>query len=241
MKVSMHKSISHAILVESSDLQGLCQYLLQKYKRVEIAARCSDGSKRETEDISDILSYGNQDYHKIVMLAVTGINDQDDKAEIAIFTNRRFTSAEFDVVSRDDEKPVLVSTEILSRLKDMRPTYHLLVDVQSERTVATVCATLATMIGIVFLAGLWGASVSVDLELVSRNLFWFSLLAVSCVAFLRLGDSVVTYLFPLVFFDIGRQAQKMKRIEWFRNVLFIVIALGILIGLIANAISKQIL
>jgi hypothetical protein len=241
MKTTLSKDIRHSLLVEEGDLQSLYDFVSLKYNEVEAAAKCIDGSKLETKEIREITSFENPSYRKIKSISIHARNDSDERMSLDIWTDRAFISAEFQIESQNDEQALYVSREILNRLAEVKPWYDLLTRVSISYV----------LYGLWFIWGMWNTVTQLmGLRPPSSVLAKYSTIEVlNFMLLIVIAAFVITYpfnrlqkyLFPKIFFLLGKQKRTMETIVKWRGFVFGGVVFAIVIGVIANAISSWIL
>lgn len=241
MKTTITKEIHHSILAEGDELQSLCGFISSRYKDTEISAQCIDGSKLETKDIKEILSFENPNYRKIKNISFQAHNDFDERLSFDIWADRTFTSAELRIESQDDEQALYATHEILNKLREMKPWYDLLARIPISYVV----------FGLWFLWGMWiTANQLIGLRPPAASLTKYSifeslniavLITIIAFAIVYPFDWVQKRIFPKVFFLIGKQKKTMETIKKWRGFIFGGILLAIVTGIIGNAISNWLL
>jgi hypothetical protein len=242
MKTTISKNIRHSLLIEEGDLKSLHEFIASKYEKVEIVARCIDGSRLETREINEVVSLENPNYRKVKTISVKAQNDYTEGMSLDIWAaDRVSTSAELEIDSNVDEQALYVSHEILNRLAEMKPWYDLLARVPVSYV----------LFGLWFTSGIWNTvqqliGIQPPSPVLTRystiELLNFMLLfGIIALGIAYLLDCVQKYLFPKVFFLIGRQKKTMRTIQKWRGFIFGGVIFATIVGVIANAISKWLL
>lgn len=238
MKTTLSKDVRHSLLVEGSDLQSLYKFLLSKYEKVEATAKCIDGSKLETSEINEITSFENPNYRKIKFISIQAQNGPDERMSLDIWADRTFTNAELQIHSLVDEHALYISREILNRLAEMKPWYDWLTRVPVSYV----------LLGLWFIVSIWNTALQViGLRPPSSMLAKYStievlnfviLFVIVVLAVIYPLDRLQRYLFPKVFFMIGKQQRTMETIRKWRGFVFGGVIFAIVIGVVANIISQ---
>lgn len=225
MKTRIHKIFRHALLVDSGHLVRLSEFVSAAYTKVEFEARCSDGSQLLSNAIADITGFENPPSRKIESLTISGATDVDNSFRVEIATSFR-TTATVTVWSNDDGKAVANVHELQRRISDMKPPYsvlariNLLFGTMSLWGLSSVLYTLAKMLG----RAPW-AQASSNMPAVEHFNAAVAITAM-VVAPLYALDKLREWLFPLLFFHIGRQQENMELRKKWRWVVLSSLILG---------------
>jgi hypothetical protein len=239
MKTNISKPISHSLLIDSDDVFSLYSYIVSKYKGVEITGNCNDGSQLETNDIQDLLQFENLNHRKIVSISFYARNDTNEYHEKFALSikDSTFSSAELDLSSNNDEKALIISQEIQKRLAGMKPAYDWIARVPLPVALLVFGFVVISFIGTgIFLGVIHLVNAEKAFGVGDTISFMFSL-AIYIVVVLPL-EKLRKFLFPKVFFLIGKQKKTMETIHFWRNLIFGTVIGAILIGLIVNWISN---
>ncbi|HEY3312153.1 MAG TPA: hypothetical protein VGK00_10990 [Anaerolineales bacterium] len=238
MKTNISKTISHSLLVDSDDILSIHSFISSKYNRVIIVGKCNDGSQLEITDIQDLLQFENLNYRKIESITFyAGNNNGEDEEKFSLnIQDRTFYSSELIVSSNDDQKALYVTQEILKRLADTKPSYD---------WVARISVLTALLI---FLLSLWFVlQASVYLKIIHiqgeisdgvgafNNAIFF---AIILIAITYPIDRLRKYLYPKLFFLLGKQKKTIETIRFWRNFIFVTVILTIILGIAVNVITN---
>jgi len=240
MKTTITKNIKHSLLVEEDSLIALDKFLRSKYSEIKIIAKCDDGSSLETNDLGEILSFENSNFRKVYQLTIDAENDYRDSISITMRSAKFFGTAEFDLTSESDERAVFVTEEVIKRFKDMKPAYDWITRIDILLVVAIVFAIPGLLLST--LRALDVLPPSSPSKLSGMEGFNVSLVLAGVIFVvtypIRKG---IDYLFPKVFFLLGKQKKNFETILKWRNIIFVGIILAIITGVIGNALSQQLL
>ena len=244
MKTKLNTKIKHSLTVDKDGLRAIQKFISKQYKCTEFIANCVDGSILETGDIEEIIGFENPNYRRITEIVFKAQNDSSNWSssegvtlEIEsqngglsrIFNN---VSISLNIRSESDEKAVFVVKEIRSLLKEMQPWYNLLARISIFAVFVLIWIIYCLIMTVVLFMGL----ITFNTGTVSFPLV--VVLNVSVTIVIGLLDYVRASLFPMIFFDIGRQKRKMERIKFWRKLIFGSIGLALLISIFANILSR---
>jgi hypothetical protein len=234
-KISISKSANHALLVDEDELQSLCDYLATKYDKLKLIASCVDGTTLEASAAEDILQFDNPTARKITDLTVDASNSFEDRVSVDINGGNLLGGGSFTIKSLKDEDALIISTEILSRFEEMKPWYDIL-----ARYKITYF-----LLGVLIFA-LIGSSIGAEFGLIPKSSsqntpeqwvigFVIAFILISIGIWI---NAFQRYLFPRVFFLIGKQKRTMERVIAVRKYVFSGVILAIVVGIIANILSS---
>ena len=130
-------------------------------------------------------------------------------------------------------KPFSLCKRFRDLLKEIQPGYDLL-----ART------SIFTVFGLIWIISCVIMTALQFMDLIpffsNNNISLSSVVALNVTVVIVLGllDYVRALLFPMIFFEIGRQKRKMKRIIYWRKLIFVSIGLALLISIFANILSR---
>lgn len=232
------------MIVDKGGLRSIQKFISKQYKYTEFTANCVDGSILETDNIEEIIGFENPNYRRITEIVFKAQNDsanwsssegvtleiESQTGGLSRIINN--VSISLNVRSESDEKAVFVVKEIRSLLKEMQPWYNLL----ARTSIFVVCALIWIICCLIITVALFMGLITFNTGTVSFPLV--GVLNVSVTIGLGLLDYVRASLFPMIFFDIGRQKRKMEQIKFWRKLIFGSIGLTLLISILANILSR---
>lgn len=251
MKFIISKEIKHALLIDEKNLRELFEFISNKYEKVEITIKCSDKSLLETKDIEEILSFENSNYRKIISITITGRNSLKEKLSLSIVNDisRNIVdvgnpffgpTAEYTVISEEEEIAQFNSDKLKKLLLELKPSFFY--DIFSRTTLLSIIVLFLGTASIIYFGGVFfgiisrtSPNVSGVESLINGVILFFALLVITYPF-----DLLRRWLLPRVFLLLGKQKKNMKTIENWRKNIFIVLALGILVSIIAGLILRKI-
>lgn len=238
MKTTITKNITHSILADTNDIKSIFDFISSKYTSVNITGICNDGSQLETQDIQDLLSFENLNYRKIEAISYSAFGDNVNDRFLLVIQDNKYNTAELLITSDNDEQAVYNTQEIIKRLSDVKANYD---------WIARVPVLVAVMSFLMLIWFIWQTSVSTGLisseqaytsvsasEYVNRSVF----LAIVLFGATYPLEKLKKYLFPKVFFLIGKQKKTMETVHKVRTFIFVTVLLSLLLGIITNWLSN---
>lgn len=235
--------IAHALLVSSEDLQFLDESLAKEFAEVTYSATLEDGTKVAFGPLRELLDYENPDFKRIASLSVSaGTGDVlGDAVELVLGEARpalRATGSVFYRLKNVDQLTKL-EAELSGRVRAMRPWYHLLtqtnfVDLFFYAFVVLFFASNAWSL----LNRLRGIPRPAAASPITEGEAMVLVLLIGMVLYVvgRALNLSKDFLFPRVFFNLGRQVDRFRQRERIAQVLFGVIGLGIVVNLMSKAL-----
>jgi hypothetical protein len=233
MKTTILKNIFHSILAESDDIKSIFDFVSSKYKLVKITGTCNDGSQLETNDIQELLAFENLNFRKLETILFLAFTDDESEKFLFVIHDNQVHTAEIHLSSNDDEKALYIVQELLKRLLVMKPNYDwiarvpVLVAVMSLLMVIWFVVQGSIYTGIIHSA----QATSINgVEYFNRSVF----MAIVLLGLTYPLEKLKKYLFPKVFFLIGKQKKAMETIQKIRTFIFVTVTLSILLGFLTN-------
>ena len=235
MKTTIQKNILHSILAEADDIKSIFDFVSSKYKSVDFTATCNDGSQLETTKIQDILSFENLNYRKVEVISCVAFGETNDEAFVLVLEDKKGISAELHLTSDNDEKALYISQEIIKRLLDTKPNYDWVARIPVIAAVMSVLMVLWLLLQIAVVTGVAELKYSIGgVEYFNNSIF----MAIVLLGVTYPIEKLKQYLFPKVFFLIGKQKKTMETIQKVRSFIFITVILSLVLGLLTNWLSN---
>jgi hypothetical protein len=248
------EAITHPIVVWPEDLRFLHSFLSEEFTTVTYRAQLEDGTTIEFASLEEVLEYENPDFKRIQNLGIEAVKHSDDgfvstedKVNIVLGRpklpsestgNLRYSIGSVSTLNR-------LEREIRARVRQMRPWYHWLYQVNFATAFVTLffLAFFTLYLGL----GAYGlyrrlrgitmpTSPNPPTEAESTALL-LTLIALFALTGWLL-DKVRNYLFPKTAFCIGRGERWYGRRMYVSYVIFVLIILAIVTNVIANAFSR---
>jgi hypothetical protein len=235
VETRIFRTRSHPILVSAEDIKILVQLLSKHYSDAKFCASCSDGSRLTTNDVDEILQFDNPTSRKIQKLEISfnrgGFDDSGD-VELGDFG---LCTTQITVRGGDDVKVSHVASEINRQLAEYKPWYWLLLKLRPSIIlwVALISYLVVVNWRYVLLTGkLVDAKIGFD-GFISMIYLLIPVMLVLIPAVIYL-DKAWDWLFPKVWFLIGRQLREFERRASVRRFVFIAIGLSLIVGVASN-------
>jgi hypothetical protein len=242
METRIYRSAKHALLVSREDIEGLANFLSQRYQHLKFSAHCTDGSTLTTAIANELLDFENRNDRRIDELKLEfRQNDLEERGDVE-FSDQVFRVCRWTVWSNDDGLAQQIAMELSQRIRATRPWYSWI----SRTRLAYLLPALLMLLGVVTtwhhlittgrFASIehpspdFGETISILLPIV--------LVFVVGVLFF---DKVWSWMFPKLWFLIGRQKREFEKRERVRRWVFGGVIGAIVIGCIANYLSAILL
>lgn len=234
-KISISKDVNHSLLVDEGELKSLCDYLATKYDRLELTASCVDGTTLETSAVDDIVQFDNPTPRKIKGLTIDALKSYEERVSIDIDGGNLLGGGSFTIKSLSDEDALVISSEILSKFAEMKPWYDLFARYKITYFILGFLAVV--LIGISF-GVTFGFTPKTSSQITFDQWVVGFVIAIVIVNFGFWINALQRYLFPRVFFLLGKQKRTMETIISVRKYVFSGVILAIIVGLVSNLLSS---
>ena len=235
METRIYRSAKHALLVSREDIEGLANFLGQRYQRLEFSAHCTDGSTLTTTTANELLDFENRSDRRIDEIKLEfRQNDIAERGDID-FSDQAFRLCRWTVWSNDDGLAQQIAGELGQRVRASRPWYSWI----------TLARPAIVFVGLVVLFGAaltWhdllktGHLPSMERKTPDFGDVFSLLIPILIVlgACLFFAEKVWSWMFPKLWFLIGRQKREFEKRERVRRWLFGGVIGAIMIGLVVN-------
>jgi hypothetical protein len=233
------KKIKHALVLEEEDLKKISSFIIERYKKIEITAKCNDKTVLRSENIDDIVSFENQDFRRIIAISMEGRNSFEESLYITIEEKSyEESTAEFSISSDKEEDVNYISKKLTEWFLGTKPGYSFMSRISSFWVflgLACVVAVILNLYWDVIGKTILDTSKLSATEVFNLAFFAFFIIYIICSEPIK---KFRKWLFPAIFFLLGKQKKTMKKIENIRIIVFIVIFLGLAINILGNILSK---
>jgi len=235
MQTNIQRQHKEAIILTPEDLKAISALITNNYAAPYIEAGCSEGSKLTTEDLQEILDYENPNFRRIESLNLRTFQGKGSSISITFNAGAESTCV-ISIRDTEDKRALAVADELGKRLTLCRPPYSPL----TKLTFAMLGAIALILAAAVFVGlSVWPQLTSKQLELSVGPLFKIVLplvlVAMALISYIERGWN---WMFPRLWFSIGRQNGELKKRENVRNLIFVVIGLAFVINIIANMVTR---
>jgi hypothetical protein len=238
METRIYRSAKHALLVSREDIEGIANFLSERYQRLEFSAHCTDGSTLTTKIANELLDFENRNDRRIDELKLEfRQNDVEERGDVES-GDHGFRLCRWTVWSNDDGLAQQIATELGQRIRATRPWYSWI----SRTRPSYVLPALMVVFGVIatwhdlIVTGRFASTShpTPDFWEMLNVLLPFALVLVIAVLFF---DKVWSWMFPKLWFLIGRQRREFEKRERVRRWIFGGVIGAILLGLIVNYLS----
>jgi hypothetical protein len=223
LKTAITCQVTHALVLAREDLAGIAAALRENYPGpFAFEAAYSDGTTRTHADFPDLLSYENPSFRRLTSLKLIAGAAQEDGCNLVI-KPRLLNSCRIHIADSDEKRARKLADELSNRLAECRPLYSF-----ATRFSPAWCCAASMLIGLVLLH----ATGVIDLEV-----FLIPGLFLIAVTSLYFGYGW-KWLFPKVWFLLGRQEKEFAKRATIRNWIFGTILGGVVIGVLGNLVTQ---
>ena len=242
MEIKIAREKKYSIIVNEEELKSLISFLDSQYTQIEIVAKCNDGSTLTTSKIEDVINFENSKYRKIEVIEISFGKPYSQGGNIEFNGKYRFLrTCSFTVKDNDDAKALKVSKEIETRFDECKTWYSLITKFPPSISISIIYL-------MIWIPNLWIKVFSntyksspnfsiIDLVNIIGILSPAFLLYVVSINYL---DKVWAWLFPRVWFDIGKQKVAFQKRAKIRSWVFGGVILALIIGVLASVIATLI-
>ncbi len=239
MDIRISRKKEYSIIVAEHELRALVNFLSSEYEPIEITAKCSDGSSLTTPQLDDIINFENSNFRKIESLEVNFGKSYSQGGNVGFGGGIYLSTCSFTVKDTDDSKALKVAKEIEQRFEECRPWYsnagkYVL---YGGATVFFIILLLST--GLLFAINTQGK----EQEFTSKITFGIFQGLLLGTLFSLVGVYLAKtwfWMFPKIWFDIGKQKAELEKRIKVRNWIFGGIITTLLLGVIASIIATLI-
>jgi len=244
MILEKEREIRHALVIEEEELLKISGLIAEKYEEIEIIARCSDKTILKSKDINDIIRFENHNFRKIESISIKGFNSVEENLYLTI-VNRDFisTTAEFSVSSKKEKDLNYILGKLDELFLGAKPWYNFLTKISVFWSLFfPLLSIISGVVAILYLYLKFTGKILQDtskLNLSTAEVLLITIIII-CLLYIICSpiDKLRGWLFPKLFFLLGRQKKTMEKIESVRKVLFIVICIGLVVSIVAGLLLR---
>jgi hypothetical protein len=244
MKIEKGSSVKHALLINGEDILQLEAFFRRNFKDMEYSAQCEDGTGIQFEDLDALLKYENPDFRRFYSIRISASDGKigGEKVEINLGKVGFFSDVTAAIHLNLDslDKQILIETELASRIKMMRPWYSPITTLSFTMGLPLILLFITLLFSIYDLIAVfthWWPRLSTN-DSQPSNVIFGSLIFGFLFLVGYIIDRSKAYIFPRVFFQIGRQKNNFKVRQRVAYFVFGVIGLGIIINVISSWFTK---
>jgi len=226
------------MLVSRDDIEALSAFLNQRYQQLAFSARCADGSVLTTDKAAELLEFDNRNDRRIHGLTIEfRQKDFAERGDIEI-RDKGDERCSWTVCSNDDSRAQQVALELGQRIRACRPWYSW---ISRTRPWLVIVGFLLLFFVIIewqqFLRS--GNFTSTGKPVPESGEVFLIALPILLLlgGLIFLLELLWSWLFPKVWFLIGRQKREMEKRERVRRWVFGSVIGATLLGIIINYIS----
>jgi len=229
------REINYAILIEEEDLKNLLNLISKKYKEVEITANCKDKTKLKTNNIQEIIAFSNDNFKKIISLSIYARNSSNDRLSLDIgierFSNRVAT---FLIEAVEEENFNLIKNKLENWFIGLRQWYGYLskIEIWDFSFPLVLLSTFSVLIFNQF-EELY-KSTNFIITVIKTLMVVSFLLGIILLVFSKPISNLQKYIFPRIFFSIGKQKSNLNTLTNIRLGITISLILAVIIELTTN-------
>ena len=237
MHTNICRSARHALLLRTEDLKQLWDLLTDHYGELKATLSCVDGSELHTSSFSELEQFENPTFRKISALKFRCGEYIGPTCTVTLSEQRMATATLSITDDPDDKRALKVADEFAKRMRECRPYYWLI-------TYITPTLLAWSLPFFWFTIQIWKTFIQSGGKLPTSSvdfLALFYILVPISVFFLVIGeylDRGWVWLFPKIWFDIGRQTQAYQFRVSVRHWVFGVIILSLVLSVAANIITN---
>ncbi len=253
MKRTIPKEFKQAFLVYENDLRNLYKFLKESFDEINIHVECSDNSHFEPLDIDELLEYENPNYRKIIIIMFT-MKSLEQTCLLKIGTQPEqiaFSNSALIEIKINDINKEGVFSELNKKLQELKPWYSILtywdftwllpIIIFIPITILAIYKNLEKAIPKIYN----DINTTVVNQVKASSVFTDSegtaIILLILLIVLLIGYSIQkfkSYLFPKIFFEIGKQKNILSRINFWRITILSSLLIGITGSIIASYIMK---
>ena len=243
MKISISKSWNYAIVVTKHDLEKLERIISEHYKVKSYTAECIDETKIECFSLEELLNYENSSTRRIDSISIAICDDKSRYiGHIKLRNDSKYRlgpSCNFQIEDTENSHINSISQEVEQLVKDLKQWYSWLLRFEFF----TLVIILFTTLGVI---SAWYVTLFVDqneitTESNSSFVFKFFLLLPIIALFgalLFYLNERFKWLFPRVFFALGRQEKELEKRTTLRNWIIGTLVAGVIIPVIFSVLPE---
>lgn len=237
MHTEIERERSHAMVLTADDIAAIVRLLGAAYEGLTIAASCSDGSKLSTADAKELLEYENPRFRRIESLRIRSGEIVEDGCVLMI-SGRTDSTWGFSISDDDDKRALALANELEKRLNDCKPWYSILTRISPMVAFWAIAFTLLVI-------STWWRVLATGHFPTASNISYVELiyfvapLVLAYVLIFSYADRGWRWLFPTVWFCIGRQNREFEKRARVRYWIFGGVGLAIIVSVLANLISHM--
>lgn len=250
MILEKEREIRHALVIGKEELLKIFGLIAEKYEKIEISAKCSDKTILKSKDINDIIRFENHNFRKIESISIRGFhfglkNSSVEEYLFLTIVNKDYisTTAEISVSSKKEKDLNYILGKLDELFLGAKPWYNFLTKISVFWSLffpllSIICGVVAILYLYLKLTGkILQDTSKLNLSTAEQLLITMIIICLLYIICYPI-DKLRRWLFPKLFFLLGRQKKTMEKIESVRKVLFIVICIGLVVSILAGLLLR---
>lgn len=257
-KFQLSRIIKDSLVITDDCLRRIFDLIKEYYTHVEVNAECLNGLTIETDNIDDILSYENRSHNKLLMIRYVcfSIRENEHNPQAKEILGIKIGSTSFLfwnsetvqlAIESESEKDIKhLADKIEEYLIECRPWYNILVTINfleilgySVITFIFLVITILiflpdTTIHLLISSFFAGYLLNFFLIIIAFIMYTFWVISYPPFSIFKRLRQFNNFLFPKLFFLIGKQKEQYKKIEGVRNLVLVSVILAVVVGLFTN-------
>ena len=237
MKANTYRACDHAVVIHKDDLKGFYDLFCGRYCEPRFKAECNEGSTLTFDSLWELLAFENHQFRQIDAITVD-FGDNHGNGSLVLRSSAAGHSVTIVIADDDSDRAFVVADEVDKRLRSCRPSYSFLSRVSGWAVIAGVFISLGSVMS-------WWLIINtgslVDTSNLSFSMVYLVLPIVPLlILVVKYADRWWEWLFPKVWFCLGRQEAEYGKRSNVRRILSGSIGLALAVGVIAGVITSAI-
>jgi hypothetical protein len=239
MDIRITRKKEYSIIVVEDELRALINFLSSNYEPIKIIAQCNDGSSMTTSELDDIINFENPNSRKIESLEINFGKSYSQGGKVEFGGGIFLSTCNFTVTETDDAKALKVAKEIEHRFEECRPWYSNLGKYFIYGLGAFMLTLLSIFVTALYLEDFKGNEAMLSSKMIIGLFQGLALGAILSLIGIYLIKGWV-WVFPKVWFDIGKQKAELQMRIKVRNFIFVGVIVALILGVIGSIIATLI-
>ena len=237
MKATTYRACNHAVVIHEGDLKGFYDLFCSRYGEPVFKAECNEGSMLTFDSLRELLAFENHQFRRIDAITVD-FGDNHGHGSLVLRSSAAGHAATNVIADDESDRAFVVADEVDKRLRSCRPSYSFFSRVSGWAVVSGVFISLCS---VMFWWLLIKTGRLVDASIPSLTMVYLVLPIVPLLILgVKYADRCWEWLFPKVWFCLGRQEAEYGKRSNVRRILSGSIGLALAVGVIAGVITSAI-
>lgn len=243
MDIRITRKKEYSIIVVEDELRALVNFLSSNYERIEIIAQCNDGSSMTTSELDDIINFENPNSRKIESLEINFGKSYSQGGNVEFSGGVFLSTCNLTIRETDDAKALKVAKEIEHRFEECRPWYSNLGKyfIYGLGVFMFILLSIPITVTVLFLADDKGNDAMLSPKIIIGIFLGLALSTI--VSSVGSGAYLIKgwfWIFPKIWFDIGKQKAELQTRIKVRNFIFVGVIVTLILGVIGSIIATLI-